>query len=133
MTKVDVLLAGLSLALYGVLWFGAEIYGSYRYEPSGVQYIFLPFLAAPACAAVGAALWIVAQRAQARTALRVLPLLGCAVLAFPPMVMLLSNRNLEAGRNATVAIGALHAALLLLHMGSRLRRTVADPARQTPG
>ncbi len=128
MPKQKVLLLALSAAFYAVLWFGAEIYGSYRYEPSGIQYGMLP-VAALACFVVAVAIWLSSSRTRSNALLVVLPFTAVPVLAVPPFVMQLSEQNLEAGRVATIAVGMIHASLLIIHLlRSRTRGVRPDQA-----
>ena len=121
-------LFGVSLLLYAILAFGACIYGSYRYEPSGVQYMFLPGLLAPSCLLVAFGLAYIAWRAKASVMLLVLPFLGVAALALPAFGMLLSHANLERARWATIGLAVAHAALLLAHLYQH-RRNRPSPSR----
>ncbi len=115
MPKQKVLLLASSAAFYAVLWFGAEIYGSYRYEPSGVQYVLLP-VAALACFVVAVAIWLSSSRTRSNALLVALSFAAVPALAVPPFAMPLSDQNLEAGRLATIAVGVIHALLLIIHL-----------------
>jgi hypothetical protein len=97
-----------------VLAFGASIYGSYRYEPSGVQYALLPGIASPVCLALGITLLVAGRKLRAPIALYLLPFLAAAILYLPGIDMPLSNRNLEMARWATVMVGFVHVLLLVL-------------------
>jgi len=106
----------LSLVFYGVLAFGANVFGSYRYEPSGVQYVFLPFLAAPMAAAIAFGLLVVGRRAGLSLTVLLIPFLAVAVLILPGVGMRLSNRNLEVARWVLILLGATHAAAVTWHL-----------------
>lgn len=109
-------LLALSVLFWVVVAFGASIYGSYRYEPSGIQYAFLPFLAAPACLVLALALLRPAHQARASVLVRLIPFVAAVVLSLPAFGMFLSDRNLEAARWATIALGVAHALLLFLDL-----------------
>ena len=114
----------LSLGFYVLLAFGSSVYGSYRYEPSGVQY-FIPPLLSVLAALLGLvfALWVWRLRAPWHLALLWAP--GVAMLALPFFDMTLSNVNLERARWATAAAGIVHAAALGAY-GLRRRRAHSD-------
>ena len=113
--------------LYAVLAFGASVYGSYRSEPSGVQYAFLPMLATPACLVLALCLVGLGRPARAPVLFRALPFLAAGVLALPASDMLLSDRNLEAARWVTIALGLAHAGLLTAHVWATARAGAIRP------
>ena len=120
-------LAGLSVALYLILAWGATIYGSYRYEPSGIQYAFLPYVAAPICAVLAAGLVLAVRRAGAPWLLWMLAILAAVVLALPAFGMSLANRSLETARWATVLLAVVHAAVLAFFTTKVVRRSDSNP------
>lgn len=99
-----------ALAFYAVLSFGASIFGSYRYEPSGVQYAFLPLLVAPLLAAAGGVLAWLGHRLAAGWFVSVLPFVAALIAAVLPSISL-ADAVLETGRWLLVGIGVLHAVL----------------------
>jgi hypothetical protein len=126
-TEVHVRIANLRplvaacAGLYAVLAFGASIYGSYRYEPSGVQYALLPLLVAPACLALAMLIASAARKAGAPRVLAVLAYASVAVFALPAFGLLLSNRNLETGRRAAIGVGVAHGLVLAAFLARRAR------------
>lgn len=106
-------LGAACVALYVVLAFGASVYGSYRYEPSGIQYLFLPVLAAPAALLLAVVIAVAARRRGAPRMLAILPFVAVVVLALPAIGLPLTNVNLEAARWAIISIGAGHVLVLL--------------------
>lgn len=99
-----------ALAFYAVLALGASIFGSYRYEPSGVQYAFLPGLVAPVLAVMGGALAWFNHRLAGQWLLALLPFVA-ALVAFALPSFSLADAVLEMGRWLLVGVGVLHAAL----------------------
>lgn len=99
-----------ALVFYAVLAFGASIFGSYRYEPSGVQYAFLPGLVAPLLAVVGGVLAWLNRRLAGTWLLTLLPFVA-AVAAYALPSYSLASSVLEAGRWLLVGLGVLHAIL----------------------
>jgi hypothetical protein len=108
--QVGVLAA--ALAFYAALALGASIFGSYRYEPSGVQYAFLPLLVAPLFAAAGGILAWLGSRIAGGWVMSILPFAAALTAAALPSISL-ADSVLETGRWLLVAIGVLHAGLLL--------------------
>jgi hypothetical protein len=99
-----------ALAFYAVLAFGASIFGSYRYEPSGVQYAFLPGLVAPLLLVTGSVLAWFSRRLAGKWLLALLPFVA-ALVAFALPSFSLADAMLETGRWLLVGVGVLHAAL----------------------
>jgi hypothetical protein len=122
-SRVGFVLAGV--LFYALVAAGASIYGSYRSEPSGIQYWFLPNILAPLVGIVAIALFILGKRVGAGIGLRLAGLVAVAMFALPPTIMRLSNRNLEFWRLATIAFGVLH----VVAFAYFVRRSVA--ARRT--
>jgi hypothetical protein len=99
------------------VWFGAVILDSYRYEPSGVQYAFLPAIAAPFCAVAAFAVAL-SGRAWLRLPLPLLMLLFLPPLIFlaPAVGLPLTNYVLRAAFWTTL----LAAGGYLVSLGLRL-------------
>jgi len=105
--------AALSIALYLVLAFGASLYGSYRHEPSGVQYVFLPAIAAPVVLVLAIMLASAGSGAGTSIGFRLLPFVGALILFLPAVGLPLADTALEFGRWATILAGVAHALLLI--------------------
>jgi len=123
MTPIERVVFGvLSLALYLALAFGALVFGSYRYEQSGVQYLALTPIAA--CLAVlGALLLWPARRVGAGAMHALLPFVAAAVCAVLPEVSL-ADHVLELGRWLIIVIGVMHFVLGVLPFWKLDRRAL---------
>ena len=117
----------LSAAFYFLLAFGSSVYGSYRYEPSGVQY-FIPPLFSVFAALLGMAFALWARRLRAPWYLTVLWVPGVALLALPLFGMPLTNIALERARWATAAAAIVHAVVFAAYVLRRWNAESSAPA-----
>ena len=116
----------LSVTFYVFMAYGGSIYGSYRYEKSGVQYAIPPVLSVFVLL-LGTlfALWL--WRLQGPWHLLVVWAAGVVVLALPAVGMSLTDAALECARWAAFGVATLHAVLLAAFLARQRRVVILAP------
>jgi len=99
--------------LLGLVYAG-KIYASQHSEPSGMQYVMLPLVAAPLVGIAAVALVVRGRRAGLHVLTILMPFAACALLASPIVGVPLSDTYAQFGLIAVIVFGLAHVASLLL-------------------
>ena len=103
-----------SLAYLLGLVYAGRIYASQHSEPSGMQYVMLPLVAAPLVGIAAVALVVRGRRAGLHVLTILLPFAACALLASPIIGVPLSDTYAQFSLISVIVFGLAHLASLLL-------------------